>query len=334
MANKVLDSVGLGTLWAKIKDLVSTKSEVSVTRNLTGGTKVAELTIDGETTSLYAPSVGDKSLNHYGICDTAASTLTKTVTVNGSFSLGVGVEITVKFAHTNTVSSPKLNVNGTGAIGIVRYSNQPAGANLSTSWKDGAVLKLTYDGTYWVITSQHYTNATSSVAGLMSSTHYSAVNGATDTPTASKISKFDSSSHINSKDMSASDVTSFVNSLSGTPISPADYVVETGTHNLWKYVKWNSGRIELWGKFEQTVTSYATNAWVIGHASLTNYPSGITNPIAVATCQKIGTGGGTVCYDYERTDYWSGIANNFNGTIAQGESRTISWYVYVNARWK
>lgn len=111
------------------------------------------------------------------------------------------------------------------------------------------------------------------------------------------------------------------------------YVVETGTHNLWKYVKWSDGRIELWGKFEQTVTSYATNSWVIGHASLTNYPSGITNPIAVATCQKIGTGGGVVCYDYERTDYWSGIANNFNGTIAQGESRAISWYVYVNARW-
>lgn len=109
---------------------------------------------------------------------------------------------------------------------------------------------------------------------------------------------------------------------------------ETGTHNLWKYVKWSDGRIELWGKFTQTVTSYATNAWVIGHASLTNYPSGITNPIAVATCQKIGTGGGVVCYDYERTDYWSGIANNFNGTIAQGESRAISWYVYVNARWK
>lgn len=112
------------------------------------------------------------------------------------------------------------------------------------------------------------------------------------------------------------------------------YVVETGTHNLWEYVKWSDGRIELWGKFTQTVTSYATNAWIIGHASLTNYPSGITNPIAVATCQKIGTGGGVICYDYERTDYWSGIANNFNGTIAQGESRAISWYVYVNARWQ
>ena len=125
-------------------------------------------------------------------------------------------------------------------------------------------------------------------------------------------------------------LTRIINRLNETK----DYVVETGTHNLWKYVKWSDGRIELWGKFTQTVTSYATNAWVIGHASLTNYPSGITNPIAVATCQKIGTGGGVICYDYERTDYWSGIANNFNGTIAQGESRAISWYVYVNARWQ
>ena len=121
--------------------------------------------------------------------------------------------------------------------------------------------------------------------------------------------------------------------LNGESLLNRVHVVETGTHNLWKYVKWSDGRIELWGKFEQTVTSYATNSWIIGHASLTNYPSGITNPIAVATCQRIGTGGGVICYDYERTDYWSGIANNFNGTIAQGESRTISWYVYVNARW-
>lgn len=334
MAEYTIDKIEYDGNTYKLQDNISGYSEVSVTRNLTSGTKVADLTIDGETTSLYAPLIDDKSLNHYGICDTAASTQAKKVTVNGSFSLVVGVEITVKFVHTNTVSSPKLKVNGTEAIGIVRYSNQPAGANLSTSWKDGAVLKLTYDGTYWVITSQHYTNATSSVAGLMSSTHYSAVNGATDTPTASKISKFDSSAHVNSEDMSASDVTDFVDSLSGTSIAPADYVVEEGTHNLWKFVKWNSGRIELWGKFEQTVTSYTTNAWVIGHASLTNYPSGITNPIAVATCQKIGTGGGVINYDYERTDYWSGIANNFNGVISQGESRAISWYVYVNARWK
>lgn len=252
MAKKYLDDTGLAHLWDKIKDYVSAHSggsTVSVVRNQTTGNKIADLTIDGTTTSLYAGKEywGDVSLNK---------------------------------ALSNTTS-----------VSYVPY-----------------------------LSSTTATTASLSSAG--------------STPVSGRIAKYNANKQLNSEDMSASDVTSFIDSLSGTPIAPADYVVGTGTHNLWKYVKWNSGRIELWGKFEQTVTSYATNSWVIGHASLTNYPSGITNPIAVATCQKIGTGGGTVCYDYERTDYWSGIANNFNGTIAQGESRTISWYVYVNARWK
>lgn len=246
----------------------------------------------------------------YGYCQTAAGTAAKTVTVDPAVtSLYTGLTIAVKFQYANSVANPTLNVNGLGAKAIERYGTTSPSTSAASSWNANSVIVLTYDGTYW------------QMAGWLNTT-YSGMSEA----------EYKAGTGTSSRLITPARLKGAIKYWSIESLG--DYVVEEGTHNLWEYVKWNSGRIELWGKFTQTVTSYATNAWVIGHASLTNYPSGITNPIAVATCQKIGTGGGVICYDYERTDYWSGIANNFNGTIAQGESRAISWYVYVNARWK
>lgn len=115
--------------------------------------------------------------------------------------------------------------------------------------------------------------------------------------------------------------------------SVADYVIDEGTSGNWYYRKWNSGKAELWGKFSQTQTSYAAGAWIIGNQSITAYPFEIFNPIAQATCKAIDTGGGFITYDYERTDYWSGIANARNSS-AIGTSVNISWYLYVIGEWE
>lgn len=114
----------------------------------------------------------------------------------------------------------------------------------------------------------------------------------------------------------------------------ADYIVEQGTGENWYYRKWNSGKAELWGYFSETYTAYTANAFIVGSTTLTKYPFAITDPIAQATCEKIGTGGGIITYDYRRTDYWSAIANGVNQSPAQGESRVITWSVYVIANWK
>lgn len=106
-----------------------------------------------------------------------------------------------------------------------------------------------------------------------------------------------------------------------------------GTSGGWTYKKYLYGTVELWGYFSGTYTSYATNAWIVGSSSLTAYPFSITNPIAQATCEKIGTGGGIITYDYRRTDYWSGIANGINQSVSAGTSRVIIWTVYVIANW-
>ena len=117
-------------------------------------------------------------------------------------------------------------------------------------------------------------------------------------------------------------------------LGQADYIVEQDKGGNWYYRKWNSGIVELWGSFTQSATAYAKNSFVVGSASLTGYPFAITEPIAQATGRKIGTGIGLINYDYERTDYWSGIMIAPEMAYASGVTQSMSYYVHVFAKWK
>ena len=86
----------------------------------------------------------------------------------------------------------------------------------------------------------------------------------TSTPTANEVAEFDSNAYMNSTDMTSQEVSDFVDGLSyesevATIISDmADYVIEQGTSGIWTYKKWNSGTCEIWGRWEETLTNYAT----------------------------------------------------------------------------
>lgn len=90
---------------------------------------------------------------YYGTCTTAADTAAKVVTLTSStgFSLTTGAVVVVKFTNANSVSSPTLNVNSTGAKPIYRYDTTAAStSSSSTGWRAGAVQIFIYDGTGWV----------------------------------------------------------------------------------------------------------------------------------------------------------------------------------------
>lgn len=88
--------------------------------------------------------------SYYGTCSNSADTVAKTVSLsNSNFVLATGVKISVKFSYANSASSPTLNVNGTGAKAIKRYSTTNAGTASYSSWNGGSVVDLVYDGTYW-----------------------------------------------------------------------------------------------------------------------------------------------------------------------------------------
>lgn len=100
----------------------------------------------------------------YGTSSTAAETQAKTaaMTPNSNFSLETGVRIAIKFSAANSVSSPTLNVNSTGAKTI-----QFRGAALTSSlyyWAANSVVEFMYDGTYWqMLGAPNNTNSTYTV---------------------------------------------------------------------------------------------------------------------------------------------------------------------------
>ena len=85
----------------------------------------------------------------YGECATAAGTAAKEVTCENFTALSRGLTVHVKFQYSNTVASPTLNVNGTGAKTIYRYGTTKPSTSATTSWNAGALVSLTYDGTCW-----------------------------------------------------------------------------------------------------------------------------------------------------------------------------------------
>lgn len=95
---------------------------------------------------------GNGNIVRYGVCDTAAATAAKVVSVNSgsNFNLVLGATIFVKFTNTNTIANPTLNVNNTGAIPIKLYGTTAASTSTNSSWYAGSIMGFVYDGTNWL----------------------------------------------------------------------------------------------------------------------------------------------------------------------------------------
>lgn len=87
----------------------------------------------------------------YGTSDTAAGTAEKAVVLSDFAGYVAGIEVRVKFTNSNTASNPTLNVNNKGAKAIYRYGSTKPGTTEAESWKAGAIVSFTYDGTNFVM---------------------------------------------------------------------------------------------------------------------------------------------------------------------------------------
>lgn len=143
----ILSVSGIHADWINTGQLVITKngSEVLFADVDTGTVRIA-----GSAVSITA---GDPISAKYGTSTTAASTATKVVTCSG-FQLYTGAQIAVKFTYANTASTPKLNVNSTGAK-TIRAKNATLAATYY--WTANSLVQFTYDGTYWVMEVQDQT---------------------------------------------------------------------------------------------------------------------------------------------------------------------------------
>lgn len=92
-------------------------------------------------------------------CSTATATAAKTVSITG-FKLETGVCVRVLFSNGNSVASPTLNINSTGAkeIRVQRLGGSISPLSMENGgrsqgaykWNSNTVLELMYNGTYWV----------------------------------------------------------------------------------------------------------------------------------------------------------------------------------------
>lgn len=113
----------------------------------------------------------------YGVCNTAADEATKVVEMTG-FVIMQGVTIHVKFTNANTASSPRLNVQTSGAYPIMQYGTTGAGTNaLTTSWPAGAIVSFTFDGTNWVMNFGVNTDTQYSVQNTYDNTSTNPISG-------------------------------------------------------------------------------------------------------------------------------------------------------------
>jgi hypothetical protein len=119
---------------------------------------------DGTTAAPDLPFAEAVPTGIFGVCDTAADVADKTVAIE-NFKLKVGAMVIVKFTNANSIASPTLNVNGTGAKPMYRYGTTAMSTSSSTSgWSAGAVQMFVYDGTGWV--RDYWTNTTYNNVGL------------------------------------------------------------------------------------------------------------------------------------------------------------------------
>lgn len=132
----------------KLDGVSAGANSVSWTQDVSTGTKIASINIDGTSTDVYAPNSGIP----YYTCDSPANGAIKYITpVSGSIgTLSTGTSVLVKFTNSNTANFAMLTDDlDASSYPYIRRGNSTVGTTEETSWSAGAVVMFTYDGTYW-----------------------------------------------------------------------------------------------------------------------------------------------------------------------------------------
>ena len=276
---------------------------------------------------------GTENINNYGVCETAAGTAAKTVTVGSTFTLATGAQVVVKFTNANSVASPTLNVNGTGAKPIYRYGTTVANTDTTTNgWIAGAVQRFTYDGTGWIMDYWYNT------------TYYTtAVTCSTAAATAAKVGSTSYFTLANNRhfyvmfvydNTAASALTLNINSTGAKPIyingsasSASNYTLPKGLYHC--YYDGSRYYIDTNGAF-RTNTLIVSGAGQVGSqftiARSTSIADNLPASLIFKTTQtdnSVSTTSGIYCYDdHDSANYGHNmvITSNGNLIIGGGES--------------
>lgn len=114
----------------------------------------------------------------------------------------------------------------------------------------------------------------------------------------------------------------------------ADYVEERGTSGIWHYRKWNSGDVDLWGRWSGTLTNYATvNSWYGYNTGSIALPFTVYEPNTQISA-RISTGFAHSGNCYIAADTAS--INSITGYAIGNVSGTVPcvFHFQIQGRWK
>lgn len=103
----------------KLLDETSGFSKVSISRKTTSGTNIADITIDGTTTQLYAPTGGGGTVTSVGVSNSGGLSISGSpITSSGTISIGHSNSITA-----GTIGSSSASQGSTIAIPYATYDS-------------------------------------------------------------------------------------------------------------------------------------------------------------------------------------------------------------------
>lgn len=112
----------------------------------------------------------------------------------------------------------------------------------------------------------------------------------------------------------------------------ADYVVETGTSDIWNYRKWASGTAECWGNaYKSALALSKTSGYGYYYDTLyLNLPAGLFKSVGYANAASVGSTGLVTPSMYNLTTASVGMR------VWGSTNFTWTGYIHVHARgrWK
>lgn len=186
-AAEIADTDSLNTALGKIQKTLDGKqasgSYVTTSRKINDKALSADITLTASDVGAISShqtiknqNITGATINSYVACSTAAATAAKVGNItNGTFALGNGSRVFVKFDNANTADSPTLNINSKGAKNI--FSN---GAQITTGANKDllkGICEFVYDGTQWHLVGNYRDTNTTYTAGTglsLSGTTFSA----------------------------------------------------------------------------------------------------------------------------------------------------------------
>ena len=236
------------TVPTNVSDLTndSNFSSVSINRKIATGTNIADITIDGTTTELYAPTGGSS-----GIADVQVNGAS--VVSGGIASVTVPTNVSDLNNDSGYLTTAVTSFNG--STGAVTYTAPVTSVNGSTGAVTISIPTITdtYSGT-----------SSDGMSGKAVKSAIDALDGTiTGSPSASKtltaFSQTDGNVSATFADISItkSQISDFPTDYIISESQSAETTIGTG---YWRWREWKSGKVEIWYGGTVTLNTTATNA--------------------------------------------------------------------------